>query len=448
MTKVEPRKREEEMLRDSYCFRLSIACFSLFSLASAGESGEVEWGKFQNGGRPVADAEGLPTTWSENKNLAWAAEIHGYGQSTPIIAGGQIYVTSVSGEQKDRFHLSAYSIDSGEKQWQLDFVNPSPKENTPMTSRAAPTPVADKDGCVAFFEGGIVVAVDRDGVIRWRRNLIEDYGPAVARHGLASSLEQDERCVFVWVERSDDPYILALDKRTGEDAWKVAGAGATSWASPRLIPTDWGEQLVCSASGKILGIDPESGDRLWTFTDIANNASCTPIPVAKNRFLIGASDGRGEENAGTGAAFNGVIEIAKEGDRFVASYLWNAEKASCTFGSPVVADGSACIVNRAGVLYRLNIETGAQMSVNRTSAGGIWATPIVAGDRLYLFGYKGTTSVISLADGEELSENRLWSAPADGAPFGGGNVLYAAAPASPYLILRRGDMLYAVKEAN
>jgi outer membrane protein assembly factor BamB len=390
----------------------------------------------------------LPTRWSEDQNVAWTAPIDGYGQSTPVIAGGQIYVTSVSGDQKDRFHLSAYSLDSGEKIWQQDFTNPSPKENTPMTSRAAPTPVADQLGCIAFFEGGLVVAVARDGAIRWQRNLIADYGPAAARHGLASSLEQDDRHVFVWVERSDAPYILALDKRTGENAWKVAGAGSTSWASPRLIPTDWGDQLVCSASGKILGIDPATGDRLWEFTGIANNTSCTPIPVANNRFLIGASDGRGEENAGSGAVSNGVIEILKQDDRFAARYLWNAEKATCTFGSPVVADRTACIVNRAGVLYRLNIETGAQMSVNRTSAGGIWATPVVAGDRLYLFGYKGTTSVISLSDGKELSENRLWSAPANDAPFGGGNVLYAAAPASPYLILRRGDMLYAIKEQN
>lgn len=431
---------------------LVIPLLVLLSSTAPGESPDqspgARWSGFQNGGQPVVDAGALPTKWSEDQNIAWTATIDGYGQSTPVIAGGQIYVTSVSGDQKDRFHLSAYSLDSGDKRWQQDFTNPSPKENTPMTSRAAPTPVADQLGCIAFFEGGLVVAVGADGAIRWQRNLIDDYGPAEARHGLASSLEQDDRRVFVWVERSDDPYILALDKATGETVWKVAGAGSTSWASPRLIPTEWGDQLVCSASGKILGIDPSTGDRLWVFTDIANNTSCTPIPVASNRFLIGASDGRGEESAGTGAAFNGVIEIGKQGDGFAASYVWNAEKASCTFGSPVVADRYACIVNRAGVLYRLNIETGEELSARRTSVGGIWATPVVAGDRLYLFGYKGTTSVISLTDGEELSQNRLWNAPADSAPFAGGNVLYAAAPAPPYLILRRGDMLYAVKEAN
>ena len=52
------------------------------------------------------------------------------------------------------------------------------------------------------------------------------------------------------------------------------------------------------------------------FTDIANNTSCTPIAVGKNRFLIGASDGRGAENSGAGAQFNGVIEITKSDDEF------------------------------------------------------------------------------------------------------------------------------------
>jgi hypothetical protein len=90
------------------------------------------------------------------------------------------------------------------------------------------------------------------------------------------------------------------------------------------------------------------------------------------------------------------------------------------------------------VLHRLQLEDGEQVSVSRVGAGSIWATPIVAGQRLYLFGYKGTTSVIALPDGEELAENRLWNGDSEQ------GALYAAAAAPPYLLLRRGDMLYAV----
>ena len=427
---------------------LVVTCVLLLGPAPAAEP-VASWAAFQNSGEMISPTERLPIEWSTDKNVAWQATIEGYGQSTPIIDGDQIYVTSVSGPEKNVFHLAAFALESGERRWQRDFENPSPKENTPMTSRAAPTPVADVDGCIAFFEGGVVVSVDRDGEIRWRRNLVDDYGKADARHGLASSLEQDAQRVYVWVERSEEPYILALDKRSGTNVWKVDGAGSTTWASPRLVPTDDGHHLVCSAKGKILGLDPETGTKRWEFTKIENNTTCTPIPAGPNRFLIGASDGRGAENAASGAAFNGMIEITRNGEQYQARYVWNAKKASSSFGSPIVAGGCAWIVNRAGVLYQLNQDTGERIAVKRTGAGSIWATPIVAGNRLFLFGRKGTTSVISLADGDEIAENRLWEeAGSSESAFGGGHVLYAAAAASPYLILRRGDAIFAVKQTD
>lgn len=412
------------------------------------ESPGASWSHFQNGGHPSVDVGSIASTWSPDENIAWVADIEGYGQSTPVINDGSIYVTSVSGDQREQYHLAAFALTSGEKLWQVNFDNPTLKENTVMISRAAPTPMADADGCIAYFEGGIVAAVNHDGELRWQRNLVSDFGKGDTRHGFAASLEHDDTRVYVWVERSEDPYLLALDKTSGKTIWKTRGVGSTSWASPRLVPIDGGSHLVCSAKGNIIGVDPESGSLLWEFTDIANNTSCTPIPAGNGRFLIGASDGRGEDTAGAGAVFNGVVEIKNQsGDGFSVSFLWHAEKASCTFGSPIIAGGTACIVNRTGVLYRLDADTGKRVSTLRTSAGGIWATPIACGDLLYLFGSKGTTSVISLNSNQEVASNPLWLA-SENEDSQGGGVLYAAAVAPPYLILRRGDSLYAVKNSK
>lgn len=399
---------------------------------------EIPWSQFQNGGYPEAEANSLVVSWSPNENIAWQAAIEGYGQSAPVVAGALVYVTSVSGDQRDTYHLTAFRVSDGDVIWKRDFSNPTPQENTSMTSRAAPTPIADSEGCIAFFEGGLIVSVGRDGTLRWIRNLVDEYGPIQARHGLAASPEQNDSNVFVWVERMNDPYILALDKAEGRNLWKVEGLKSTSWSSPRLIAVDQESHLVCSASGKIVGIDPASGRKLWEFTEIANNTSCTPIPVGRNRFLIGASEGRGEESSGPAAAHNGLIEVKRNGEGYDVSFVWRAEKASSSFGTPIVAKDTVCVVNRAGVLYRLQLETGEQISASRVAAGSIWATPMVADQRLYLFGYQGTTSVIALPTGDELAENRLWNADAEP------GVLYAAAAAPPYLLLRRGDRLYAV----
>ncbi|MEM9366182.1 MAG: PQQ-binding-like beta-propeller repeat protein [Planctomycetota bacterium] len=418
-----------------------------FVFATAAPASEPTWSRFQNGGLPSVPTS-LPTNWTPAENIRWTADIEGYGQSTPIVAHGQIVVTSTSGENKDNYHLSSYSMEDGRKNWQVDLANPSPYKNTPMVSRAAPSAVATKGGFVAFFEGGALIAVTKTGETLWTQDLVKLHGPIEARHGLAASLEANDDAVFVWVERMADPYLLAIDPLTGEEKWKGAGVGATSWGSPRLVPVEGGEHLVCSASGKIIGVDPETGERLWEFEGISSNTSATPTLAGTGQFLIGASDGRGDTSAGSNASSNGLIEITKAEDgSWNAAYRWRAEKATSSFGSPVVAGDTAAIVNRSGVLYRLDLQTGEQVSINRTDAGGIWATPIVAGDLIYLFGYKGTTTVISMKDGTKIAENRCWPDSSDGGEtpgFGGGSVLYAAAPAGSLLVLRRGDRLFAV----
>lgn len=439
-------------LRPLSSFRSTLLCHSFVaSLVLCGGVSNADsptWPRFQNGGASAADLK-LPTVWSPEENIAWTAEITGYGQSTPIVAHDQIVLTSTSGENKDNYHVSSFAIEDGSKRWQLDFTNPSPYKNSPMVSRAAPSAVATKSGFTAFFEGGLLVALSPEGSLLWKRDLVAEFGSIEARHGISASLESDDQRVYVWVERSESPYVLAVDPISGETVWKSEGVGSTSWASPRLVPIDGGSHLVCSAIGKIIGLDPASGQRLWEFDGIANNSSCTPAPAGAGKFLIGASDGRGETAPGAAAASNGLIEVVKQDDgSFAADYKWQAKKATSTFGSPVVAGETAAIVNRAGVLYRLDLETGEQVSVDRTSAGGIWSTPIVAGGNLYVFGYKGTTSVISLEDGKEISTNRCWPEGDGGGKtpgFGGGNVLYAAAPAGEYLLIRRGDKLYAIK---
>lgn len=413
------------------------------------------WTGFQNGGQPMIGSGMLPTNWSPNAgSFAWQAPIEGYGQSTPVIWDEQVFVTSTSGANKEQCHLSAYDLNEGKRLWKKDFSNPTPEEKTAYVSLAAPTPIVDANGLLALFEGGLLVATDLDGAERWQRNLVAEYGPIKARHGLAASLEQNDSNAFVWIERNEQPYLLAVSKSTGETVWKVPGLNATSWASPRLVPTEHGPHLVASASGKAVGFDPISGERLWELSGIENNSTCTPVPCGLGKFLIGASDGRGEESRGSGTPSSGVVQIVRDPTSGVysADYLWRAEKASCSFGSPVASDTRAFIVNRSGVLFQLDLATGEETSAARVKAGSIWATPVITNDQLYLFGHKGTTSIVSLTSGKEEQSCVLWAepteAPAEGesaATASGGSVLYAAAAAPPYLILRQGSKLTAIK---
>src|SRR5688500_14858829 len=52
------------------------------------------------------DASDLPLTWSPTENLAWIADPPGYGQSTPVIWDGQVFVTSLEGAARETLHLT------------------------------------------------------------------------------------------------------------------------------------------------------------------------------------------------------------------------------------------------------------------------------------------------------------------------------------------------------
>lgn len=405
------------------------------------------WSGFQNGGRLTVS--NLPDSWDgQSKDVAWKVDIQGYGQSTPVVFGDQVFLSSTSGKNKEGYHLAAYALTDGSKLWQQDFQNPSPEENNNYVSRAAPSPIVDAQGVVVSFEGGLVASFSLDGKLRWQKNLVELYGPIKARHGLAASLEQDKDNVYVWVEREQDPYLLALSKTSGEMIWKSAGVGATSWSSPRLISVAGKPQLVCSSSGKIAGYDVQTGNKLWEFSDLANNTTCTPVPVSDGKFVVGASDGRGEQSGAQAAASSGLIEVKALSDgKYSIDYVWRAEKATCSFGSPIVAADRVWMVNRSGVLYQLELATGKQLSAERVGCGSIWATPLATSEKLYLFGQKGTTSIVDLVTAKELATCPSWEESATAPPAAmGGSVLYAAAWASNTLLIRRGDVLYAIRK--
>ncbi|MFN9592914.1 MAG: PQQ-binding-like beta-propeller repeat protein [Pirellulaceae bacterium] len=425
---------------------LAIGSIASCLLLPARMNAEEIWSGFQNGGQ--LQVEQLPESWdASGKGIAWKAALEGYGQSTPVVAENEVYLTSVSGPNKETYHVTAYSLVDGSKRWQKDFSNPSPEESNSYVSRAAPSPVIDATGLFVSFDGGIVASLSRSGELVWQRNLVETDGTIKARHGLAASLEQDANNLYVWVEREQEPYVLAIEKKTGKTLWKASGVGSTSWSSPRLISVAGKPQLVCSASGRIAGYDTTDGKKLWEFTGLANNSTCTPIPVADGKFLIGASDGRGEQTAGNAAASNGLIEIKPTGDgRFEVDFAWKADKATCSFGSPAVANGKVWIVNRSGVLYQLDLATGKQLSAERIAAGSIWATPLVTPANLYLFGQKGTTSIVNLDSAKEIASCTTWEDGASSAPAAsGGAVLYAAVSAQGTLLIRRGDMLFAIR---
>ena len=73
----------------------ALLCAALVLVAAP--VGAQEWGQFRgpNAAGVVADNPGLPERWSATENVAWRTPLPGLGWSSPIVASGLVFLTTV-----------------------------------------------------------------------------------------------------------------------------------------------------------------------------------------------------------------------------------------------------------------------------------------------------------------------------------------------------------------
>ncbi|MEY4938536.1 MAG: hypothetical protein RIQ93_271 [Verrucomicrobiota bacterium] len=118
---------------------------------------------------------------------------------------------------------------------------------------------------------------------------------------------------------------------------------------------------------------------------------------------------------GTGHMNRTVVLCARTGgqdDVTASSIIWKETKGVPEVPSPLVWQGRAYFIRSGGVLVCRDIETGRLVYEERIgSPGGYYASPVVAGGRLYLISDQGTVTVVKCGDTlEVLARNRLGEA--------------------------------------
>lgn len=364
------------------------------------------WSSFRNGGGSLATSKELPKEWNPQQGIAWQRELPGYGQSAPIVHNGQLYVTAVDGPHKEKLLMIAIDLATGETKWTFAHDSTFTKlASNFAVARAAPTPLADDRAVYAYFESGDVVALDHQGKLLWSRSLTKDYGEPDNHHGLGSSPAQTAESLFVNVQHRGPSYLVALDKATGQNKWKVERKSSQAWSSPIIVRIGESSRVVLSSGGTADAYDPATGNKTWEMGDVSGNSVPSPTQHGDKLFL-GASLSD-FDNASNAARSNCCIQLTDNGDWQV---VWRADKALSDYASPVVTEKNVYYVNRAGVVYCLDRESGKERFARRLP-GPCWATPVVANDRVYFFCKNGATVVLEDGDSfRELSQNLLWDA--------------------------------------
>ena len=424
------------------------------------------WPGFLGAGASEVEPASIPLKWSPTENVAWDASLPGHGQSSPVIWGDKVFVTTVEGDNKETCHTLCLSLKDGSILWDHKHTSTSPDPNSVYISRAAPTPVVDGQHVFAFFECGDLVALTHDGKEVWNRSLSKEYGKFTNKFGLSGSPVQTESSVMVLIDDEGPSYLVSFAKADGKILWKTDRTSRTSWSSPALLTIDGQPQVVVSSAGSIDGYDPSTGKQIWTFTDIGGNTGTTPLPAGPNQFLVAASPGRSGENSEGAKKSNALMKVSRDGENWKVEKVWMAAEATPSWASPFIHQGFAYWVNRVGVVYCIDAATGEQKYAQRTKQS-CWATPMPLGDRIYFFGKDGLTTVLAAGpEFKELAANELWPAdtpPTDnGAPkpdetsaerkqasaMFSGPTQYGVAAVSGSLLIRVGSHVFCIRDGS
>jgi len=379
-------------------------CLLNLAICCGGDLSPSVWTEFRNGGSSHSSGP-MPLKWSPENGIAWQKEFPGYGQSSPVIFNGRVFVTSVVGPMKDECQIICLDLKTGEQVWEWKKEATSRAASNYMASRAAPTPLVDANGVYAFFESGDFVAINPDGNLKWSRSLTDEFGKFDNNHGLGSSPTQTAELVIVNIEHKGPSYLLAVDKQTGEIRWKVDRPSGSSWTSPIVIQQEGKEQVVVSSGGSVSGYSTVDGKQLWSVDGISGNS--VPSPTSAGPYLyIGARIP--EFGSAEAASQSNLCLRLDSSENPQNEVLWRAKKAVCDYASPVIHGDCAYYLNNVGVLYCVDSLTGETQYTERLGTT-CWATPVVAGDNVYFFGKDGKTVVIQSGPVfSKVATNLLW----------------------------------------
>lgn len=414
--------------------RRSLTLATLFTLVGVSVQGG-SWPQFRGPGGDATAEAAAPISWSEAENILWKSPLPGRGASSPIVANGRVFVTAYTGygltasepgDKKDlRLHVLCFDAKTGAPLW--DKSHPGGEYTQQATERvvdhgfATGTPAADDVAVYAHFGVNGLVAYDYDGNQLWQAEV----GDKTTGFGSASSPVVFENHVFVNAS-IESGKLYAFDKQTGKVDWEF-GPVERSWATPHIAErSEGGHELVLNMKDRIVGLDPATGETLWTCVGIDDYVVPTPVSHDGVVYCLG---GRGNRAI--------AVRLGGRGDVTETHRLWNVN-VGANVTSPVWHEGRLHWASDRGVMNGLDAATGETVYRERLpTSERIYGSVVLAGDRLYITTRDKGTVVLKAGDSyEELARNEIET----------GDALVNASPAiaDGRIYLRTDSHLYCV----
>lgn len=256
------------------------ACCALTLVACLSASSHAEdWPQWMGPNRDGLTTEtGLLQAWPEGgPERVWLSKNCGLGYSGPAIVAGKLYLM---GSRDGVEQLLCLDAATGDELWAVDLGE---EYDNGWGNGPRGTPTIDCDRLYVLAAKGALVCLTLDGQERWRVAM-QDFGGKIPKWGYSESPLIDGDQVIV-TPGMDQGAILALDKHEGTLLWQTKELTPEAHYSSVVRAEINGQaQYVQLLVDQLVGVDPASGDLLWT-VPWPGRVAVIPTPIVQGNQI-------------------------------------------------------------------------------------------------------------------------------------------------------------------
>lgn len=353
----------------------------------------------------VSKTANPPTQWDEKKNVRWKVEIPGRGSATPVVWGERVYLLTavpigVEGDAQHaqmgarprvphRFLVMAIDRRTGKTVWQQTAKEETPHEaaHGENGTWASPSAIVDGQHVIASFESRGIFAYDMNGKLVWQKDLGDKQMRNTFGEGSTPALHGNT-LIVVW-DHQGESFVVALDKRTGEELWRKPRKEIDTWATPLVMTVNGRAQAIVPAMNQIISYDLATGDIVWESAGLTMNVIPTPVTDGTMAWLMSGFRGNSLK------AIN--VAQAKGDITGTPAVVWSMDRETPYVPSPLLYDNILYFLkSNNGLLTAVDAKSGKPhyVATRIDAIPNVFASPAGAAGRIYIPGREGATVVL------------------------------------------------------
>lgn len=416
-----------------------ISLAAILCLSGACSSDTENWPRFRGPDNNMILEGDLPTEWGMDQNVAWTYETEGDSWSSPVIWGNKVFLAAAvpvkvappperqqgqppanQEEEKTylnevyRWEITCVDLETGKELWKKVAREGSPRiKKHRAHNYSGETPVTDGKRVFMYWGMTGLYCFDLDGELLWEKDLgayETQYG-----WGTGSSPVLYEDMLYVQVDNEENSFLVALDKESGEEKWKVSRDEKTNYGTPVIWKNRVRTELVVGGK-RARGYNPLTGEVYWELQ--MDGRYNIPGPVMDKEVLYFGNSGF-RDVPGTFFAIKAGSDgdlTPEEGAGISGGVAWSNLDAPIGNPSPLLYEGLLYLLSsRGGELTCMDPATGEiiyQEKIDKVAA--CWASPWAYEGKIFFYDEKGVTRVIKAGREFELLyqnalEGKFWA---------------------------------------